>query len=132
LAPWSVVEQRAAPVLPAQAAILPPTASPIAAVPPVAQVTVAPTTRASYGEAIGAAPALSAPLPLDELLPVLAAAGMQLAQTDPARLAASRQRIDADRKPARIPRQRVRLPPLDSDPLVQVETRAAKPVSQDG
>ncbi len=74
-----------------------------------------------------AAPALShatnAPLPLDQLLPMLESAGMTLAQTDTQKLAEVQARIAAEPRPVHVPRLRPELPPLDTGPLVQVETR---------
>jgi len=68
-------------------------------------------------------PALAAPLPLDQLLPMLESAGMTLAQTNAAKHAEVQARIAAEPSVARVPRIRPDLPPLDAGPLVQVETR---------
>jgi ribonuclease E len=46
-----------------------------------------------------------------------------LVQTEPARFAEAQQRIASEPRPARVPRERPQLPPLDSSPLQQVETR---------
>jgi ribonuclease E len=81
--------------------------------------------------AIGAsaAPALPkavpAPLPIDELLPVLDRAGLILVQTEPLKLAETQARLAAEPRPVRVPRERPVLPPLDVGPLIQVETRRA-------
>ena len=64
-----------------------------------------------------------APLPVDELLPVLQNAGLALVQTAPDRLAEVQARIAGEPLPPRVPRVRPVLPPLDTTPLVQVETR---------
>jgi ribonuclease E len=64
-----------------------------------------------------------APMPVDELRPILEHAGLALVQTEPARLADVQARIAAEPKPPRVPRERPVLPPLDSGPLIQVETR---------
>jgi ribonuclease E len=64
-----------------------------------------------------------APLPVDALLPVLQSAGLALVQTAPERLAEVQARIAAEPRPPRLPRERPVLPPLDTAPLVQVETR---------
>ncbi|MCA3220522.1 MAG: ribonuclease E/G [Burkholderiales bacterium] len=64
-----------------------------------------------------------APMPVDALRPILEQAGLALVQTEPARLADVQARIAAEPRAPRAPRQRPVLPPLDSGPLVQVETR---------
>ncbi len=67
--------------------------------------------------------AAPAPMPVDELRPILDQAGLDLVQTEPVRLADVQARIAAEPKPTRVPRERPVQPPLDSGPLVQVETR---------
>jgi ribonuclease E len=69
--------------------------------------------------------AVAAPMPLDQLLPVLESAGMTLAQTDASKHAQALARIAAEPHIPRIPRERPVLPPLDAGPLTQVETRAS-------
>ncbi len=64
-----------------------------------------------------------APMPVEALRPVLEQAGLTLVQTEPARLADVLARFAAEAKPVRVPRERPVLPPLDSGPLIQVETR---------
>jgi ribonuclease E len=71
-----------------------------------------------------------APLPLDQILPMLEAAGMTLAQTDPHKVEQIRLRIEAEPKPPRVPRERPVLPPLDTGPLIQVETKQRAAPSQ--
>jgi ribonuclease E len=74
----------------------------------------------------------AAPLPLDQLLPMLESAGMTLAQTNAEKHAEVQARIAAEPHIARLPRVRPELPPLDMGPLVQVETRrtsSAPPLS---
>jgi ribonuclease E len=44
-------------------------------------------------------------------------------QTESSKLAQTQTNMAAEPKPVRIPRERPVLPPLDSGPLVQVETR---------
>ena len=66
-----------------------------------------------------------APMPVDELRPVLEQAGLTLVQTEPAKLADVLARFASEAKPARVPRERPVLPPLEAGPLIQVETRAA-------
>ncbi len=79
-------------------------------------------TLAPAPAAVPAAPAV-APMQLDRLQEVLAAAGLTLAVTDPQKLRAA-QEAAAQIVPApRVPRERKPLPPVSSEPLVQVETR---------
>ena len=67
----------------------------------------------------------SAPLPVEDLRPILEQAGLTLVQTEPGKLADVLARFAGEAKPARVPRERPVLPPLDAGPLVQVETRRA-------
>ncbi len=67
--------------------------------------------------------ALMAPLPIDELTPLLNEAGLSLVQTHALKLVDAQARIAAEPKPAHAPRERPELPPLESGPLVQIETR---------
>jgi ribonuclease E len=61
---------------------------------------------------------------LDQLSSVLQAAGLELVQTDEAKLEFARQRALAATPPqVRVPRYRKSLPPVSSEPLVQIETR---------
>jgi ribonuclease E len=71
-----------------------------------------------------------APMPVEELRPVLEQAGLTLVQTEPAKLADVIARFAAESKPARAPRERPVLPPLDTGPLIQVETRPTAAPSQ--
>jgi ribonuclease E len=64
-----------------------------------------------------------APLPLDDLQPVLELAGLTLVQTEPAKLQAVLAEVATEAPPRRSPRERPRLPPIEEAPLVQVETR---------
>jgi ribonuclease E len=73
--------------------------------------------------------AAAAPLPLDQLLPMLESAGMTLAQTDAEKHAEVQARIAAEPRAAHVPRARPELPPLDTGPLVQVETRGNAPLA---
>jgi len=63
------------------------------------------------------------PMPVEALRPVLEQAGLTLVQTEPAKLADVVARVAAETRPVRVPRERPVLPPLDSGPLIQVETR---------
>jgi ribonuclease E len=71
-----------------------------------------------------------APMPVEELRPVLEHAGLTLVQTQPAKLADVLARFASEEKPVRVPRERPVLPPLDTGPLVQVETRPPAAPSQ--
>jgi ribonuclease E len=67
-----------------------------------------------------------APLPVDQLQPVLELAGLTLVQTEPSKHADAVARLASEPRPHRVPRERPILPPLEEAPLVQVETRAAQ------
>ena len=67
--------------------------------------------------------AASAPMPVEHLESVLQLAGLTLVQTEPAKLEHTRARMATEPRAPRVPRERPVLPPLDSGPLVQVETR---------
>src|SRR5882672_8013823 len=69
--------------------------------------------------------AVAAPLPLDQLIPMLESAGMTLAQTDAEKLAQVQARIAAEPPEPHVARVRPESPPPDVGPLVQVETRHA-------
>jgi ribonuclease E len=102
----------------------PPSAVP-AALPPAPEIPVpAPSMIAT--PAATTTLAAPAPLPLDQLLPMLESAGMTLAQTNAERLAEVQARIAAEPRLPHIPRIRAELPPLDAGPLVQVETRRSE------
>jgi ribonuclease E len=58
---------------------------------------------------------------------VLERAGLTLVQTEPARLAEVLARFAGEARPVRVPRERPVLPPLDTGPLVQVETQRPTP-----
>jgi len=74
--------------------------------------------------------AAPAPMPVEELRPALEQAGLTLVQTEPAKLAEVLARFASEAKPARVPRERPVLPPLDEGPLIQVETRRASATTQ--
>jgi len=67
----------------------------------------------------------AAPMPVEQLQSVLQAAGLTLVQTSTVKLEETRVRMQGETRPVRVPRERPVLPPLDSGPLVQVETRRA-------
>jgi len=65
----------------------------------------------------------AAPLPIEQLLPVLDSVGLQLVQTEAGKLAQTQAKMATEPTPVRTRRERPVLPPLDAGPLVQVETR---------
>jgi ribonuclease E len=64
-----------------------------------------------------------APMNLEELTPALEAAGIELAQTDPEKLAAVQARIASEAAERRVGRERPKRPPVEEAPLVQVQTK---------
>ncbi|HQR71732.1 MAG TPA: ribonuclease E/G [Burkholderiaceae bacterium] len=68
-----------------------------------------------------------APMPVEQLQSVLELAGLSLVQTEPTKLEQARARMASEPKPVRMPRERPVLPPPDTRPLVQVETRRTTP-----
>jgi len=64
-----------------------------------------------------------APMPIERLQEVLAAAGLTLAMTDPEKLRVAQEAAAKVVQPPRVPRERKPLPPLSTEPLIQVETR---------
>ena len=100
-------------------------ASPAAAPAPVAVAVAREAAPLSSGPAPTFPVAAPSPMPLATLLPVLDGAGLILVQTDAAKHAEVAARIAAEPRPVHVPRQRPLLPPLDTAPLVQVETRRA-------
>ncbi|TCS34358.1 RNAse E [Paucimonas lemoignei] len=122
------VEEAPAPA-PAPTAAAPETA-PVAAEAPVetpaapaAQAEVAPVASQPQAAAEENQRVVAAPMPLDELRSVLSAAGLTLASTDPEKLRAAQEAAARIVPPVRVPRERKPLPPLSTEPLVQVETR---------
>jgi ribonuclease E len=112
-----VAEAVAAPIV-AEAA--PVVAAPVAE---VAAAEVAPVaTETTHEIAPPAAPAAAA-LPLEALSEVLSAAGLTLATTNPEKLRAAQEAAANMAPPARVPRERKALPPLPTEPLIQVDTR---------
>jgi len=63
------------------------------------------------------------PIQEGALMSIIERAGMQLAQTDPSRLAKVQERIASEAPAPRVARERPKLPPVDAAPLVQIETR---------
>jgi ribonuclease E len=68
-------------------------------------------------------PLVAAPLNLEELTPALDAAGIELAQTDPAKLAAVQAKIASETTTQPRGRERPPRPAVEDVPLVQVQTR---------
>ncbi|HJV72911.1 MAG TPA: Rne/Rng family ribonuclease [Noviherbaspirillum sp.] len=104
--PEPIVAPEPEPAIPAPAPV---SQVDLVAAPPIA--TVPPT------------PLTAEPLQLDHLREVLAAAGLTLAVTDPEKLRAAQEAAAQIVPPARVPRERKPLPPVSTEPLIQVETR---------
>ena len=64
-----------------------------------------------------------APMNIAALTPALEAAGIELAQTDPEKLAAVQARIASEAAERRVGRERPKRPPVEEAPLIQVQTR---------
>jgi ribonuclease E len=96
-------------------------AEPAQAVPaaPMATPVAAPVAAAIPAEAAVA----PAPMQLDSMREVLAAAGLTLAVTDPDKLRIAQEAAAKAVPLPRVPRERKPLPPPSSEPLIQVETR---------
>ncbi|WP_426163845.1 Rne/Rng family ribonuclease [Pseudoduganella sp. R-34] len=122
----------------APAATEPATAEEVAAdvVEPAAAATPAPAEAAAVAAAPAPAPVAPAPAPAPaapvpaaakaDVDAMLAAAGLSMAVTDPAKVRAAQEAAAAaaTTQPIRVPRERKPLPPVASEPLVQVETKA--------
>ena len=67
--------------------------------------------------------ALPAPMPVEQLKAMLELAGLSLVQTEADKLHAARARMSREPEPSHVPRERPVLPPLDTRPLIQIETR---------
>jgi ribonuclease E len=109
-----------------------PVVEPVAAPAPVAAAAPAPTPAPASTAAPTPAPQIrvsqptmiqAAPMPIEELGPILSAAGLTLAMTDPAKLRAAQEAAAKYVPKPRAPRLRKPLPPLPTEPLIQVETR---------
>ena len=124
----------------AEVAETPVAAASVVAAPPaaLAPIVVPPTPVAVAGyatlrtpemitvpETVALPVAQPAPLPVDQLEPVLELAGLTLVQTEPSKHAEAAARLASEPRPQRKPRERPILPPLEETPLVQVETRPA-------
>ncbi|MRW92129.1 Rne/Rng family ribonuclease [Duganella sp. FT80W] len=132
-APAAAAPVEAAPVAEAAApvvAVEPVVAAPVAAE-PVAPV-AAPVVEAAPAAVAAPAPVAAAPAPAPvaaapsaqiDLQAVLGSAGLTLAATDPAKLRAAQEAAAQVVAPVRVPRERKPLPPVNEEPLVQVDTR---------
>ncbi len=94
--------------------------APVAAEPTVA---VAPAPAPQPATQFVLPRAAVTPMAVESLTPLLEQAGLILVQTAPDKHAEVQQRIAAEPKPVRVPRERPAMPPLDVGPLIQVETR---------
>jgi ribonuclease E len=103
-----------------EAALAPAAAAQLAVVPSAA---VEAAREVQPAPPAAAAPIVVPALRLDQLTPVLAAAGLELVQTDDSRLAQTQQRMASEPPAPRRGRERPALPPIDSTPLQKVETR---------
>ncbi len=140
-------EAVAAPVAQVAPVAEPVIAAPVAAAEPAADVEAAPAVHAEPVVAVQPAPApapvaepviatvataAAAPAPVAAAAPaasaadldaMLAAAGLQMASTDPAKLRAVQEAAAQVAPPVRVPRERKPAAPVSSEPLVQVETQ---------
>ncbi|SNS74636.1 RNAse E [Noviherbaspirillum humi] len=93
--------------------------------PQVAAATAAAEPETPRPSVEAAKPASTAPasMPVESLREVLAAAGLTLAMTDPEKLRKAQEAAAMMAPQPRIPRERKPLPPMPSEPLIQVETR---------
>lgn len=82
-----------------------------------------PATAAPAAPAAAIASVAQAPMQIDHLREILAAAGLTLAVTDPDKLRAAQEAAAKVVHPPRVPRERKPLPPVSNEPLIQVETR---------
>jgi len=127
--PVAAAPAPSAAVEPAPAVAAPLVAPVIAESQPVAAAVesdVAPSAAAaSPTPAVTAAPAIvmAAPLRVEELAPTLAHAGLELVQTSSNKLELTQQKMAAEPPAQRRGRERAALPPLETAPLAQVETR---------
>ena len=123
----NVSETAAEPIATEPVAEPPATAAPVESIPAVAAAVEPARIEPQPAQApiiVASATAITpAPMPLEQLSDVLSAAGLTLAVTDPEKLRAAQEAAERHVPPARIPRLRKPLPPVSSEPLIQVETR---------
>jgi len=99
-------------------------AVPAAPVPPASLAPAPmPVVRPAAPAAAGTEVVIPVPMDLSELAPVLESAGIELAQTDPAKLAAAQARIATQSESPRRGRERPSKPAVEEAPLEQVQTR---------
>jgi len=130
----AIAEIAAAPVAPPPVVVAPAPAvaapTPVAAPPTPVAVAGYATLRTPEMITVPATVALPAaqpaPLPVDQLEPVLELAGLTLVQTEPSKHAEAAARLASEPRSKRVPRERPTLPPIEETPLVQVETRPAQ------
>jgi ribonuclease E len=137
----AIAEIAAAPVAPPPVVVAPApaVAAPAPVAVPPAPVAAPPTPVAVAGYATLRTPemitvpatvalpaAQPAPLPVDQLEPVLELAGLTLVQTEPSKHAEAVARLASEPRSKRVPRERPTLPAIEETPLVQVETRPAQ------
>jgi ribonuclease E len=95
----------------------------VEAAPAEAAPVVAEAALAMAAPAATAPVSTAAPLQLEALSEVLSAAGLTLATTNPEKLRAAQEAAAKIAVPVRAPRERKPLPPLPTEPLIQVDTR---------
>ncbi|MHA7600317.1 Rne/Rng family ribonuclease [Alicycliphilus sp. T452] len=83
----------------------------------------APATPAEPAPAGGMPRVQAFTLPVDSLIQVAQASGLEWVNSDAGKIAAAQAAIAAEPKPVRVPRERPPAPVLDEGPLVLVETR---------
>ena len=64
-------------------------------------------------------------MPVEQLKAMLELAGLSLVQTEPGKLQDANNRMSREPQPFRVPRERPVLPPPETRPLIQIETRKA-------
>lgn len=91
---------------------------------PEAVAVSAPSAQAEEPAPTGGMPRVQAfTLPVDSLIQVAQASGLEWVNSDAGKIAAAQAAIAAEPKPVRVPRERPPAPVLDEGPLVLVETR---------
>ncbi len=123
-------EVRSVPVEVAAAAALKESSIPATPAPAATAVAVAAAPMAAESTMPRQPAVAQAPMPIEDLQPVLDRVGLTLVQTEPMKLTDVLARIEREPKPIAIRRERPVLPPLDTGPLVQVETRSGGASSQ--
>lgn len=83
-----------------------------------------PVAQAQVHEPVVSEPVATVQMDLNALAPVLSSAGIELAQTDPAKVAAAQARAEAEAKAVTRGRARPVKAPLAEEPLILVQTQA--------